>query len=56
MGLKEIRYLKKNIRENIKIISENKIKDKSEIESLILWCSWVYCDCNNLLKEWDKVE
>ena len=52
MGVSEVRYLKKNIRENIKTISGNKIRNIEEVESLMRWCGWVYNDSKELLKEW----
>jgi len=52
MTLKNVRHLKKCIRENIFEINSNKLKDSADIESLMRFASWVYHDSTELLKEW----
>lgn len=54
MSLKEVRHLKKCIRENISEIKSNKLKDGADIESLMRFCAWVHYDSKELVKEWEK--
>jgi len=51
---KEVRHLKKCIREGIKTISDNTLKDIEALESLKRWCAWVYADSEKVIKEWKK--
>jgi len=50
----KVRHYKKCIREGIKEIVDNKLKNKSDMESLIRWSAWVHADAKRVLKEWNK--
>ena len=56
MTLKDVRHLKKCIRENVSEIANNKLNDVADIESLMRFCGGVYNDSNALLKEWKSTQ
>jgi len=52
--MSKVTDLKNNIKGGIKEISNNKLKDIEDIESLRRWCAWIYTDGRKLIKEWRK--